>query len=305
MILLRRAGQGATVARHSRFLCQTLLVLGILLVPVSAWAWGAKGHAAVASLAEANLRPEVLVEVQALLVDDLDRFGRPSARKTLAAVASWPDEIRSEAVKTDPDAYKGWHVRGNQICSDRLGRCPDGHCVDQLIIHYAKVLRDRTQSPRARNEALKWVVHLVGDLHQPLHSGINLNGGGVRVVLEGLPPKPGALLTLHSAWDNELAVAALKGWHSTAVLAPDQPPLQENAPGQWMIETRGVALRDAYSTLPGFQCAEKLSEPIMLDQAYQQHSIEVVRQQIERAGLRLAQLLNETLGRPATGAGQH
>ncbi len=305
MILLRRCERGYAAVRSPQFLCQTLLVLGALLVPVSAWAWGAKGHAAVASLAEANLRPEVLVQVQALLVEDLDRSGRPSARKTLAAVASWPDEIRSEAVKADPDAYKGWHVRGNQICSDRLGRCPDGHCVDQLIIHYAKVLRDRTQSHRARNEALKWVVHLVGDLHQPLHSGINPNGGSARVVLEGGTPKSGELLTLHSAWDNELAVAALKGWHSTAVLSPDQPPLQENAPTQWMIETRGVALRDAYSTLPGFQCAGKLSEPIILDEAYQQHSIEVVRQQIERAGLRLAQLLNETLGEPAPGAGLH
>jgi len=305
MILLQRPELGSTAARYAQFLCQTLLVLGALLVPASAWAWGAKGHAAVASLAEANLRPEVLVQVQALLVDDLDRFGKPSARKTLAAVASWPDEIRSEAAKTDPDAYKGWHVRGNQICSDRLGRCPDGHCVDQLIIHYAKVLRDRSQSPRARNEALKWVVHLVGDLHQPLHSGVNLNGGGARAVLEGVVPKPGELLTLHSAWDNELAVAALKGWHSTAVLSPDQPPLQEEAPTQWMIETRGVALRDAYSTLPGFQCAEKLGEPIILDKAYQQHSIEVVRQQIERAGLRLAQLLNETLGERMLGAGLH
>jgi hypothetical protein len=303
MTLLRRRERVSAAARYPQFLCQALLALGIFLAPASAWAWGAKGHAAVASLAEANLRPEVQVQVQALLVDDLDRFGRLSARKTLAAVASWPDEIRSEAVKTDPDAYKGWHVRGNQICSDRLGRCPDGHCVDQLIIHYAKVLGDHTQSHRARNEALKWVVHLVGDLHQPLHSGINPNGGSARAVLEGVEPKPGELLTLHSAWDNELAVAALKGWHSTAVLSPDQPPLQENAPTQWMIETRGVALRDAYSTLPGFQCAGKLSEPIILDEAYQQHSIEVVRQQIERAGLRLAQLLNETLSESATGAG--
>lgn len=278
-----------------------LLLILVLSVPASAWAWGVKGHAAVASLAEANLRPEVLAQVRDLLADDLDRNDRPSGRKTLAAVASWPDEIRSEAVKTDPGAYKGWHVRSNQVCSDKLGKCPDGHCVDQLIIHYSKILRDRHQPQRARNEALKWIVHLVGDLHQPLHSGVNPNGGGAKAVLDGVAPRPGEPLTLHSAWDNELAVAALKGWHSTAVLPQDLPRLAEDAPTQWMLETRGVALRDAYSTLPGFHCGEKLPEPVILDEAYQQHSIGVIRQQIERAGLRLAQLLNETLAGPAAG----
>lgn len=283
-----------------RVVCQAVLMLAVWLAPAWAWAWGAKGHAAVASLAEANLRPEVALQIKDLLADDLDRYGRPSSRKTLAAVASWPDEIRSEAIKSDPDAYRGWHVRSNQICSDRLGKCPEGHCVDQLIIHYAKILRDRSQPHRVRNEALKWVVHLVGDLHQPLHSGVNLNGGGARAVLEGVEPRPGELLTLHSAWDNELANAALKDWRPTVVLSLDQPPLEADAPTQWMLETRGVALRDAYSTLPGFRCDEKFSEPVNLDEAYQQHSVGVIRQQIERAGLRLAQLLNETLAESAS-----
>lgn len=282
-----------------RAVCQAFLILAVCLTPGWAWAWGAKGHAAIASLAEANLRPEVAFQVRELLADDLDRYGRPSGRKTLAAVASWPDEIRSEAARTDPDAYRGWHVRSNQICSDRLGKCPDGHCVDQLIIHYARILRDRNQPHRVRNEALKWVVHLVGDLHQPLHSGVNLNGGGARAVLEGVEPRSGEPLTLHSAWDNELANAALRDWRPTAVLSLDQPALEADAPTQWMLETRGVSLRDAYSTLPGFHCDEKFSEPVILDEAYQQHSAGVIRQQIERAGLRLAQLLNETLSEPA------
>lgn len=62
-----------------------------------------------------------------------------------------------------------------------------------------------------------------------------------------------------------------------------------------MRETREVALRAAYQPLPGFVCNIRLPEPFVLDAAYQQHSVAVVRQQIERAGLRLAQLLNETL----------
>lgn len=276
-----------------------LLMLLILLAPGDVWAWGKKGHAAVASLAQANLRPEVLARVNELLQNDRDRFGKPSRRKTLAEVASWADEIRSEAQRSDPDAFKGWHVRSNQVCSDKPGKCRDGHCVDQLIIHFTAVLKDRSQPLQARNEALKWVVHLVGDLHQPLHSGVNRNGGSILAELEGVSARPGERLTLHSAWDDELAVAALKGWHSTAVLPGELPPLTEDAPTKWMFETRGVALREVYSTLPGFHCDERLVEPVVLDQAYQQHSVAVIRQQIERAGLRLAQLLNETLASPA------
>lgn len=270
-----------------------MLVLVLLAAgPLSAWGWGSKGHAAIAELAEANLSAEALSQVHELLQDDLDRYEKPSGRKNLAAVASWPDEIRVEALKTDPKAYKGWHVRGNQVCSSKLGECRDGNCVDQLIIHYVKVLHDRKQDHRARNEALKWVVHLVGDMHQPLHSGINRNGGGARVLMDGVELKPGT--TLHMVWDNQLANAALKGWKSEARLA-ETKPLSEDAPTQWMIETRDVALHDVYEPLPGFNCTDKLPEPIVLDAAYQQRSVAVVRQQIERAGLRLAQLLNQTL----------
>lgn len=268
-----------------------LLMLGMC---GTAQAWNARGHAAVATLAEENLKPEALRVTRQLLEGDLDALGQPSGRHTLAAIASWPDEIRSEETKTNPDAYKGWHVRSNQVCSDKLGACKNGACVDQLIMHYTAILADASQAPRARNEALKWVVHLVGDLHQPLHSGINRNGGGARVLMEGLTLKSDE--TLHTVWDGRLLNAALKDWKSTARLSGHEPHLAADAPTQWMIEARGVALRDVYQPLSGFVCSdEKLPEPFMLDAGYQQHSVPVVRQQVERAGLRLAQLLNEAL----------
>ncbi len=262
------------------------------LLPLSAWSWGRAGHATVAALAEVNLTPAAAAQVHELLQGDLDRLGRPSGRKRLAEIASWPDEIRDEAVKTDPKAFKGWHVRRNLVCSDALGACRDGRCVDQLIIHYTRVLQDRSQDLRSRNEALKWVVHLVGDLHQPLHSGVNANGGGAKVQMEGIELKPGT--TLHMVWDSQLASAALQGWTPSARPA-DNAPLAADAPTRWMTETRAVALNEVYEPLAGFSCEGTLAEPIVLDRAYQQRSVAVVRQQLERAGLRLAQLLNQAL----------
>lgn len=266
-----------------------LAVAGISAWTTDASAWGRKGHAAVAALAQAHLTPTAQAQVEALLRDDLDRDGKSSGRTTLAQIASWPDEIRDIAPKGE---YAGWHTRANPVCSDALGACQDGHCVDENIIHYAALLRDKQQPVRVRNEALKWVVHLVGDLHQPLHSGVGLDKGQVKVELEGLKAKPGA--TLHQAWDSQLAELALSRgplqWH-----AYSQAPLAAEAPTQWMLETRQIALRAVYQPLEGFACDAKLKSPVLLDCAYQEQAVPVIREQMERAGSRLAQLLNQSL----------
>lgn len=269
------------------------LLLLLILVPASCLAWNGRGHTAIARLAQANLSPAASARVAELLTDDLDQFNRTSGRQTLADVASWADQIRDVAAQTDPRAYQGWHIRANQVCSQKPGICRDGNCVDQLIIRFAGVLRDRKHPARVRNEALKWVVHLVGDLHMPLHSGINRNGGSAKVMLAGYTLKPDE--NFHTVWDKQLLDAALKGWQPQAGLEAGET-LPADAPTGWMIETRELALREVYAPLPGFSCSTgRLPEPFELDAAYQQRAHAVIRLQVERAGLRLAQLLNETL----------
>jgi hypothetical protein len=266
-----------------------LITICLSLFASSAFAWGHKGHAAVAALAQANLTPTALAEVNRLLTDDLDRYEKPSQRKTLASVASWADEIRDIA---PPRTYSGWHVRANQVCSDKLGACKDGNCVDQLIIKYAAILKDRTQSARARNEALKWVVHLVGDLHQPLHSGINIDKGNIPAGIVGSEVKPGT--TFHSLWDTDIAELTLKSGPLQGRLT-DTTPLPVEAPTEWMKEARDVARKSAYETLPDFTCNAHLKKPLMVDDAYMQQAAVVARKQMENAGLRLAHLLNDAL----------
>jgi hypothetical protein len=269
-----------------------LLLICLSVLSGSVWAWGRQGHAAVARLAEANLTPVAHAKMHELLENDLDRYGKPSGRTTLAEVSSWADEIRDIA---QDNTYKGWHTRSNPVCSDTLGPCRNAHCVDQNIIHFAAVLEDRSQSPRARNEALKWVVHLVGDLHQPLHSGVNKDGkegGEFDVTLEGMDTPPQT--SFHHAWDDELAILALKSGPINATQV-DTKPLPADAPTQWMRETREVSYKYAYLPLPGFVCGVKPRTTVVLDRAYQQQAIPVIRTQITRAGLRLAQLLNQLL----------
>ncbi|MFT4173236.1 MAG: S1/P1 nuclease [Rhodocyclaceae bacterium] len=267
------------------------MLIALVLTSVAsqpAAAWGRQGHAAVAALAQANLTPAAQAQVTQLLMGDLDRDGKPSGRTTLAAVASWPDEIRDIAPK---GAYAGWHVRANRVCSSDLGPCKDGHCVDQNIIHFTQVLADPAQPQQARNEALKWVVHLVGDLHQPLHSGVGLDKGQVRVELDGIKSPS---VTLHEAWDTQLAKAALAKGPLTGTLTERQP-LAANAPTAWMRESRDIALETAYAPLPGFTCDTRLTGTVRLDRAYQAQALPMIRQEMQKAGLRLAQLLNTAL----------
>ncbi|HWQ09380.1 MAG TPA: S1/P1 nuclease [Holophaga sp.] len=267
-----------------------LLAFSLASAP-SAWAWSRLGHAEVAHIAEARLDPPVLAEVKMLLRNDLDATGVPSGRKTLADVASWPDEIRDLA----PDrAYQGWHGRANPVCGGGLAPCPDGHCVDELIEHYGAILQNRGNPLRERNEALKWVVHLTGDLHQPLHSGVAKDHGKAPVhSIRGKALKPGT--TLHNVWDNQLAKIALAGWR-----CPDQPEGVEagGSPRQWMLESRAVSRHHVYEPIPGFDCRKALPQALDLDDAYVQQAISAIRLQIGRAGLRLAARLNQWLAAP-------
>ncbi|MBS1169971.1 MAG: hypothetical protein H6R01_889 [Burkholderiaceae bacterium] len=261
----------------------------LLLAMQPAAAWNRNGHAAIATIAEANLTPAARAQVKHLLQGDLDARDKPSGRTTLADVASWPDEIR----RIDQEnRYRGWHTRGNPVCASKLGTCWIGRCVDRNLLRYAALLKDRQAGKRERNEALKWIVHLVGDLHAPLHSGSNRDAAGnvPATLTTTMPPRES---TLHSLWDIELVDAALKQGPVIASLNTTDK-LPPTAIRQWMLESREISFRHVYSPLPGFSCSDDAG-PYLLDHAYQEQAVPVIREQIRRAGLRLAQLLNELL----------
>lgn len=270
-----------------KYLISGLVCLALLSQP--AQAWNRKGHATIAAIAEANLTPAAQARVKALLKNDLDVFGQASGRTSLSEIASWADEMRDWVSPPSKVA----HSRANPVCRDEPGPCKNGNCVDYNIRAYLAVLKSADSTQRERNEALKFVVHLVGDLHQPLHSGSNGDRAGkFSARLEASSPASG--LTLHKLWDSNLLDAALAGSRSDAELK-GAGKLPGDAIGQWMQEARQLSRQHVYEPLPGFACKVGFSEPLVLDEAYQLQAVPVIRLQIERAGLRLAQLLNQTL----------
>jgi len=281
----------------------TFAVLMTLAVTVNppAWAFGPQGHRTVGAIADQLLTPAARAAVAQLLNDDLDKFGRPSGRTTLEAVSVWADEIRGT-----PAAHPPWHYDDVPVCgrSPKERYCPAGQCNTEQLKRLIPLLADGRASPRERNEALKWVVHLLGDIHQPLHAADNADHGGndVPVALAGVRTR--GRENLHRVWDNELVRLALHAPDhqrppaDVAALAREARSLAaaagQGSPDSWAGESNKLAREVAYS-YPGFECNRLPPGIVVLEAAYQARATPVVRERVLLAGARLARVLNRAL----------
>jgi hypothetical protein len=287
---------------------QAALAAGLLLAAQGALAWGPQGHRTIGAIADRLLTPVAHAAVQQLLEDDRDKFGNPSGRTTLESVSEWADELHGT-----PAARPTWHYDDVPICGseEKTRYCPDGQCNTEQLKRLIGVLGDARAPAAERNEALKWVVHLVGDIHQPLHAADNADHGGnlVLVVLEGVHTR--GRENLHRAWDTDLAQRALHARNR------QQPPrdidtltgeavnlereVGQGTPEGWARESNNLARNVAYH-YAGFACNSLPSAVVVLDAAYLDDAEVVVRERLLLAGARLANLLNQTLaGEPAAG----
>lgn len=172
---------------NTKKFCKLLSVLALASSGITAHAWGFEAHRMVANLTEPLLNASARSEVQRLL--NLE----PGA--TLASVATWADENRSQ--QTAP-----WHYvnlpEGN--CTFAKERdCPDGACVVEALTEQTAILKS-TAPDSERLLALKYIVHLVGDVHQPLHAGYASDKGGNTFQLQAF----GQGTNLHALWDTGL-----------------------------------------------------------------------------------------------------
>lgn len=255
------------------------LVCGLL--PGLASAWSAQGHRIVGELAERQVRPETLVEIQRLLhgVDE------PS----LAGVSNWADDVRPlpEWRHSAP-----WHYVNfpDLSCALEPARdCPDGNCVFGAINAMQQQLADRSASIQQRREALMFLVHFVGDVHQPMHAGLRADRGGnnfqVRYRNEGR--------NLHSVWDNAILSSREPDWRRYADLLAEahgpgaDPTLDRDDPARdWAIEScRIIGEHGLYPSRPG--------RPI--GSAYLDRHRPVAERRLQQAGERLARLLDDAL----------
>lgn len=277
------------------------VVLSFLLTvlpALPALAWSGLGHRMVGELAQRHLNPVAQAEVAMLLAGEPD--------PTLAGVATWADALRAES----PALYKAtssWHyinAKGGGCAFDLARDCPDGNCVVEAILKQRAILADRSQPLAARRDALKFIVHFVGDIHQPMHAGSHPDRGGNEFQISlRTPIEPeeyarknyvdGVMGTnLHSIWD--FYIFASTG-HSLADYSnrldalpwPPYPPASQYdvMPLAWAGES--CRLIDARGLYPPQHT---------MDDAYLDAMRPLAEQRVRQAAWRLAQLLNETLG---------
>jgi hypothetical protein len=257
-----------------------LLPLFLLLIsPLSLWAWGVDGHRAVGKIAEQHLTSKARREVQRLL-----------GTETLALVSTWPDEIRNypEFKDTAP-----WHyvntasgLSETQYLEQlRTQTSPNAYNALQAKL---KELQDPAKTPAEKLAALKFVVHIVGDAHQPLHAGHAEDKGGNDIKLK----YRGKDTNLHSLWDSGLI--DYQGLSYTEMASQYDGPIRRRQVREWQAAAPETWFWESY------QASEKVygSAPASGDvdyNYYPAHS-ELMKQRIQQAGVRLAGLLNEVLG---------
>jgi hypothetical protein len=266
----------------------------LTLLPTPLFAWGAKGHSVVAEIAERGLSPAAAAAVRDL------NFSAP-----LRDVALLPDDWRGEETRgirtTNTGAWHYSNIPNDQTTFVRERDCKDGNCVVAAIEKYVAILRDKKQKRDARREALIYVVHFVGDLHQPMHAAGGLvkneetgqmepDRGGNSVKLRYL----GVDTNLHSMWDSML----IEWGEETVEEYADYllqfemrgRPVAELQTGdvvQWIEESHYAAVHHAYDIGNG-----------RIGSDYAKKNIGVVYERLLRGGLRLRRVLEEALTAP-------
>lgn len=241
-----------------------------------ALAWGPRGHKIVAELAEAQLTPQARVAMQKLLA--------LRGARHLDEVASWADDLRD----TDPALFRqtkrlhfvNFHSRD---CIYEPPRdCRHGECVIAAIDKYSAILANRANPPAARAEALAFVVHFVGDIHQPLHADYRHDAGGNDFQVRWR----GRGTNLHHVWDSlMLDSTRLTARQWTDRLEAQRTPVATGGtPVQWAEESCRID-RDG-----GVYPVSR-----RIDGAYVDRELPIAGQRLRQAGARLAALLNRDL----------
>jgi len=265
----------------------------VALLPAPAHAWGFYAHRKTATIAEANVSPQVRAKIRRLIASE-KALGTPECPlKSLEDAAVWADCVRGEGWRWGFTA--AWHYRTAPICQafNARANCSGGNCVTAQITRAHRMLADEGLPAAIRLEALAFMVHFAGDVHMPLHSGDNEDrGGNDRVTDYGI--KPG--LNLHSIWDGPLAERAISDPADPVVrrYSPtERAELTGGTPNDWGRESWEIARSFVYPTAFDTEdvCAAPLPSQTALSQDDIIRGVPIAKRRVQQAGLRIADLL--------------
>jgi hypothetical protein len=248
----------------------TLLIL--LFVSHSASGWGQTAHRVTGELAEQYLTDEARIAIQKILPDE-----------SLAEASTWADEMRSDPRVFWQKTASPWHyvtVPSGKTYGE-IGAPKQGDAVSALA-GFRETLLDQNARRVDKQRALRFIVHLVGDLHQPLHSGNGTDRGGNDLKVTFM----GKSSNLHRVWDSDLvnhqklSYSEWVFWLNAKITESDVDSWSVTNPQVWIAES--VEIRDIIYPA---------TRSVSWDYIY--NNMPIVRKRLRQAGIRLAAYLNE------------
>jgi hypothetical protein len=278
--------------------------------PQLAHAWGDEGHQIVALIAEHYLDAQVKLRVEALLASDSSALVSDTS---MANEATWADRYRDSDRDAGARRYqqtRQWHYVDLELSSPNLDRAcfahpalppatpasagPADDCVVDKIDQFEAELSNPHTGTGERRLALQFLLHLVGDVHQPLHASDDADEGGnlKRVSARGLHAG-----SLHHYWDTEFVRLLGEQPQPTSrrllaqISAADVKAWQRGGPADWARESFSLAKAVAYDPLP----QARARGGYRLSAGYVRDAVNAVQLQLSRAGVRLAAVLNRAM----------
>ncbi len=280
----------------------TAATLALFVCP-RATAWGDLGHQVTALIAYRHLTPAARTALDVLLASDAD----PLTPADFASRATWADKYRTAHRET-----AAWHFVDIEIDQpDLLKACfefpavppeawasqgPAQDCVVNKTDEFAAELKNPSTPAAERLLALKFVIHFIGDLHQPLHAADHRDRGGNCIALS---PPVGAQNNLHAYWDVSVvdalgrSAAQIAGRLDARLSAAELQAWSAGSPRSWAMDTFAIGRRDAYA-LPATPTCES-SGSVALSPLYRTEAEKDAGTQLLKAGVRIAAILNAAL----------
>lgn len=292
------------------------------------WAWGCKGHQTIALIAETQLTPQARELVEKLLAENpvdpqLKRYCGNTTRDLMADASTWADDVRGQR-QNGP-----WHyidIPRGASHAPIAQFCGSNGCVTQAIAEQMAILKNKNADSQARADALRYVIHFVGDLHMPLHATTNNDEGGNCVPVRYFRRRPeehheSFTPNLHGLWDTAIVERDMEGAEPleyakflSATFSAEIPKWQAAGTHveDWAWESHDFAETIVYGALvpkvpvevPAevHSCADAnhigarmLQLNIFAGETYQEAAAPIVEQRLAQAGTRLALILNEAL----------
>jgi len=268
-----------------------------IIAAPSCLAWGEDGHVVLCKIAEANLNPPAKAAVK----DLLDNRSIADSR-----LCTWADLIRSSGELNRK--YKNndkWHYINIELTSKAEDFKPDpaeDHVIS-AIERFQKVVADTTVSKDDRKEALLFIIHFVGDMHQPLHCcHRNEDRGGNLQPIKSFCGQSEKKLNLHWVWDShlvkaergELTVEDFAARLMSEVTDDQRTCWRKGTVKDWAWDSHTVAVGTVYRFADGKPLPPRDEPAVELtDENYAKANRPIVREQLKKGGVRLAKALND------------